>query len=74
MEDPPTPLSYNICPCCSCEFGVNDADATHEELRQEWIRSGAEFWENGGAPDGWSAVEQLRRAGFMPVAPAPEPA
>ncbi len=36
MEDPPE--NYNICPTYMTEFGYNDFNATHAELREEWLK------------------------------------
>lgn len=69
---PEPPERYLICPCCGVEFGNDDEDATREELRAAWVAGGARWWSpNTLAPLGWSADEQLRRAGFL-HAPAPE--
>jgi predicted amidophosphoribosyltransferase len=35
MEDPPQ--DYNICPCCGTEFGLHDAERTHDQLRSSMI-------------------------------------
>jgi transcription elongation factor Elf1 len=57
--------TYSICPCCGVQFGADDQQKTHAELRQAWIASGAQWWsQNQAAPDGWDADEQLRAAGF----------
>jgi len=48
-EMPYPPSDYNICPRCGTEFGNDDADFTHEELRDHWIMSGAN-WFYGNPP------------------------
>lgn len=59
------PRDYMICPCCGTEFDNDDAYADHAELRQEWVACGASWWSpNAAPPPGWSATEQLRRAGL----------
>lgn len=42
LEEPPA--RYEICPCCSTEFGNDDFFNTHAELRQQWIAKGAQWW------------------------------
>jgi hypothetical protein len=56
MPDPPQ--DYNICPCCGTEFGNDDQDKTHEQLRIEWIASGAK-WFYGDPPPDWNVLAQL---------------
>ena len=60
---PYPPSNYHICPCCSTEFGNDDADYTHEQLREMWIAGGAS-WFFGRAPQHWNPWTQLIRAGF----------
>lgn len=38
---PFAPVDYNICPCCGTEFGLDDVEMTHAELRDQWLRQGA---------------------------------
>ena len=38
MADPPR--DWNICPCCGTEFGNDDYDRTHAELRAAWEAKG----------------------------------
>ena len=41
-----------ICPCCGTQFGADDLEKPHAELRKEWVQSGAEWWsQNEPAPD-----------------------
>jgi hypothetical protein len=57
--------TYSICPCCGTQFGADDLEKPHEELRQEWVAAGAEWWsQNELAPPGWDAKAQLAAAGF----------
>ncbi len=62
-----TPEKYEICPSCLFEFGMSDADWTHEELRQDWIAQGAK-WAWGSqeipSPAHWSAIRQLCNVGY----------
>ncbi len=59
LEEPPRP--YNICDCCGTEFGVDDEELSHEELRAQWVASGAN-WFFKLPPIGWNAEIQLRAA------------
>lgn len=42
LEGPPT--QYRICPSCGTEFENDDADRSHEELRDRWITEGCRWW------------------------------
>ena len=56
------PRDFNICPSCGTEFGYEDANRTHKELRDLWIANGMRWWSPvEPAPDGWNPEEQLRR-------------
>lgn len=62
-ELPYPPGDYHICPCCGTEFGNDDAELTHRQLRNKWIDQGA-HWFFGNPPRGWSAANQLYNAGI----------
>jgi len=62
-ELPYPPSDYHICPCCGTEFGNDDAELTHAELRDQWIEHGAR-WFFGDPPTGWNAKQQLYGAGI----------
>jgi hypothetical protein len=63
MEDPPA--DYNICACCGTEFGYHTLGRRNDELRQEWLRNGAEWWSPvDPAPAGWNPYRQLIQAGI----------
>lgn len=53
--------SYEICPSCGTEFGLDDYDKSWTELRQRWIRKGCRFRFPEMKPPAWSAEEQLKR-------------
>lgn len=59
---PYPPSDYHICPCCSTEFGNDDADYSHAQLREMWIAGGAS-WFFGRAPEHWNPWTQLITAG-----------
>lgn len=63
---PYPPRGYHICPCCGTEFGNDDADLTHEQLREMWLAGGA-HWFFGIPPDGWNWFTQLYEAGLFRV-------
>jgi hypothetical protein len=61
----PYPASdYHICPCCSTEFGNDDTDLSHEQLREMWIANGA-TWFFGQSPEHWNPWMQLIEAGLL---------
>lgn len=69
LDEPPVDSygcpSFAICPCCGTEFGYEDATLSHERLRQKWLANGAKWFSSTTAPPmGWSALTQLRKAGF----------
>jgi len=54
--------SYEICPCCGFQFGVDDDDKglTYAQWRQRWIADGAEWWSSKTKPPAnWDAEKQL---------------
>lgn len=63
--DPVTGVpSFDICPCCGCEFGYNDATSgARERYRTAWIRRGAAWFEPEARPYVWDLRAQLRRIG-----------
>jgi hypothetical protein len=60
---PYAPRDYHICPSCGTEFGNDDQDRSHDELRAEWIRGGA-LWFFGTQPEGWNGWMQLISGGY----------
>lgn len=65
---PYPPVAYHICPCCSTEFGNDDAEHSVEQLREMWIAGGAN-WFFGKAPEHWNPWVQLMRAGLNAFVP-----
>jgi hypothetical protein len=65
---PYPPRAYHICPCCSTEFGNDDAEYSVEQLREMWVAGGAN-WFFGRPPDRWNAWVQLINAGLGAFVP-----
>jgi len=65
----PYPASnYHICPCCSTEFGNDDSDFSHGQLREIWISNGGN-WFFGAPPAHWNPWMQLIDAGLGALVP-----
>ena len=57
--------SFDICPCCGCEFGYHDARPEGaEKHRRRSISEGARFFDKEFRPLGWDLREQLRGIGL----------
>lgn len=57
--------SFNICPCCGCEFGYDDATPqARERYRQQWIDRGAPWFKPELRPVNWDLEEQLCGIGY----------
>lgn len=66
LEMPNPPEDYNICSCCGTEFGYEDIELTHEQLRGKWMYDGYPWFSTFTKPPaGWSARGQLRKAGYV---------
>jgi len=63
------PRDYNICLCCSTEFGNDDAVYSHRQLLGMWIAGGAN-WFFGRAPEHWNPWLQLIQGGLGMYVPA----
>jgi hypothetical protein len=59
---PYPPSDYHICPCCGTEFGNDDSEYSHEQLREMWVAGGAN-WFFGRPPEHWNPWLQLILAG-----------
>jgi hypothetical protein len=58
-EDGQSP-SFDICPCCGVEFGYEDAtDIAKKIFRENWISSGAEWFDPKIKPAYWNLKQQL---------------
>jgi hypothetical protein len=47
--------SYDICPCCGCEYGYDD----HEQHFLGWQNRGCPWLHPGQMPDNWQLESQL---------------
>jgi hypothetical protein len=65
---PYPPRDYHICPCCGTEFGNDDAELSHAQIREMWIASGAQ-WFFRTPPDYWNPYLQLIKAGLVSFVP-----
>jgi hypothetical protein len=64
LEEPPYDQygcpSSEICPCCGTEFGYDDANISHNELRNKWIIKGMKWYVKEKQPEGWDVNVQLK--------------
>ncbi|MFZ4766977.1 MAG: hypothetical protein ACOYMN_18650 [Roseimicrobium sp.] len=54
--------SYEICPSCGFQFGVDDDDKgiSHEQWRARWVEKGTPWSSRGLAqPQGWDPLAQM---------------
>jgi hypothetical protein len=59
---------YHICPCCGTEFGNDDAQFSHHQLREMWIIGGV-VWFFGRPPANWNPWMQLILGGHARAIP-----
>lgn len=53
---------YLICPSCGTEFGNDDFEYSHDELRSRWLDDGARWWsKTTPAPPAWDPIGQVMR-------------
>ena len=53
--------TFDICPCCGCEFGHEDCRASGVlRHRQRWSDAGFPWFREDERPVGWSAEHQLQ--------------
>lgn len=55
--------SFEICPCCGFQFGVDDDDRgiTHAAARAAWVKHGMKWHSRNAPPAGWNPKVQLAR-------------
>jgi formylglycine-generating enzyme required for sulfatase activity len=68
LKDPPYDLygapSFDICPCCGCEFGYHDAtEAARDHHLTHWIKKGAPWHGPEAKPADWDLEKQLKSIG-----------
>jgi len=53
--------SYEVCPCCGFEFGVDETGDPdrYGSFRSKWISAGAEWFLPDKKPKDWSLEKQL---------------
>ncbi len=56
------PCDFHICPSCGTEYGNDDLDWTHEQLRSAWMLNGFQWWSKSETkPPDWNPFEQVLR-------------
>jgi hypothetical protein len=63
------PYDYHICPCCGTEFGNDDQEFNHLQLRDLWVSNGAAWFYGQPAAD-WNPYMQLVVGGHAEAVPA----
>jgi hypothetical protein len=74
LKEDPRPAggggSFEICPSCGYQFGVDDDDRgiTFSKWRRDWLKRGAP-WSSAGkkAPKDWDGKAQLEAAAAKPA-------
>ncbi len=51
-----------ICPSCGTQFGLDDYDHSHFDLRRRWVEGGAKWWSSRPEPEGFDGLRQLAHA------------
>ena len=65
LEHPPQ--DFTICPSCGTEFELDDEVRSPEQLRRDWLRAGAPWFDpEVPQPRGWRQyrLEELAKAGL----------
>lgn len=56
------PQDFLICVSCGTEFGNDDLDWSHAQLRSAWMEEGFNWFSNTSAPpDNWDPIAQVAR-------------
>lgn len=62
-----TDPTWDICDCCGCEFGYEDATPTSAgQYRRKWISEGCNWFKPGARPESWDSEPQLRLVPALP--------
>lgn len=57
--------SYEICPSCGTEYGYDDDETSHQELREKWLAAGPVWYSKSRPqPEGWDGKKQLNASGL----------
>lgn len=68
LTEPPRPKSgggsFEICPCCGYQFGVDDDDEQipYEKARADWLHQGMPWKSASPPPRHWDPKSQLNQA------------
>lgn len=57
--------SFETCSCCGTEFGYEDFNTPHTELRVKWIKDGCPFHYEEEKPLNWNPKKQLKDAKLL---------
>ena len=58
----PNDASFDICPCCSVEFGIQDINLDGaRDFRMYWLSKGAEWFSPEYKPEKWNVFEQMKQ-------------
>jgi hypothetical protein len=49
-------MSYDICECCGCEYGLDDDEAYYSE----WVTDGMKWFDESYRPAGWTIDNQFK--------------
>jgi hypothetical protein len=53
--------TYDICPCCGCEFGYEDSRASGiKNYREAWIAEGCQWFDPKQKPKDWKLDDQIQ--------------
>jgi hypothetical protein len=64
LEAPP--IDFQICPSCGVEFGNDDFEVSHLELRSRWWAKGCPWFSRFVLqPPNWDPLAQLRNLGKL---------
>jgi hypothetical protein len=63
--DPSGAASFEICPCCGGELGYNNATIKGLEIyRNQWLATGAHWFDESLRPVNWDIQKQLSNIGI----------
>ncbi len=57
---------FDVCSCCGSQNSYEDlSESSVLELRKEWLKKGAPWFEKSKKPSDWNLKEQLKRIGCL---------